>query len=184
MSRAMTACLIRVIRLGRVLYPTQTGEWLFPADSVSGHLAEHKEDRSILANWGNALRQTYRTVGQAAGIADLDIRLLMNHSVRSVNAGYITRSKPLTDHLRQQQETISRKMVDAARSKTGSVNGVSAEWPFLPSRRVINDVLQASEVTNNANNTRSSAVRQSMEIRQYLARMSPDFVRIAHTDPA
>jgi integrase len=92
LSRAMVGCLIRVIRLGRILYPSQSEEWLFPADSVSGHLAEHKEDRGTLARWGNDLRQTYRTVGQAAGIADLDIHLLMNHSVPGVNAGYITRS--------------------------------------------------------------------------------------------
>jgi hypothetical protein len=45
LSRAMIGCLVRVMRLGRVLYPTQAVEWLFPADSVSGHLAEHKEDR-------------------------------------------------------------------------------------------------------------------------------------------
>jgi hypothetical protein len=41
---------VRVMRLGRVLYPTQAVEWLFPADSVSGHLAEHKEDRGTLAS--------------------------------------------------------------------------------------------------------------------------------------
>jgi hypothetical protein len=58
LSHAMAGCLIRAIRLGRVLYPTQTGEWLFLAESGSGHLAEPKEDRGILAKWGNELRQT------------------------------------------------------------------------------------------------------------------------------
>jgi hypothetical protein len=60
LSRAMIRCLVRVMRLGRVLYPTQAQEWLFPADSDSGHLVEHKENRATLSKWGNDLRQTYR----------------------------------------------------------------------------------------------------------------------------
>ena len=110
---AMIRCLVRVMRLGRVLHPTKGWEWLFPADSESGHLVEHKEDRANLAKRGNDLRQTYRTVAQTVGIADLDIHLLMNHSVVGVNAGYINRNKLLRDHLRQQQEMISCKIVDA-----------------------------------------------------------------------
>src|SRR3989442_913737 len=66
--------------------------------------------RTTLPDRGNDLRQTYRTAAQATGIADLDIHPLMNHSVPGVNAGYINRSKLLSDHLRQQQEMISRKM--------------------------------------------------------------------------
>ena len=95
LSRAMIHCLVRVMRIGRVLYPARAQEWLFPADSASGHIAEHKEDRATLAKWGNDLRQTYRTVAQTAGIADLDVHLLMNHTVPGVNAGYITRNKLL-----------------------------------------------------------------------------------------
>jgi integrase len=148
LSRAMIGCLVRVIRLGRAIYPSQAGQWLFPADSVSGHLAEHKEDRGTLAKWGNELRQTYRTVGQAAGIADLDIHLLMNHSVPGVNAGYITRSKLLNDHLRQQQEMISRKMANAARPKAKDQNLGAAKWPFLPSRRLLKDILKAAEAAD------------------------------------
>ena len=69
----MCRCLIRARRLGRMLYPNQADDWIFPADSESGHLVEHKENRKILAKWGNDLRQTYRTIGQIAGIADLDM---------------------------------------------------------------------------------------------------------------
>jgi hypothetical protein len=87
-------------------------------------------------------------VGQAAGVADLDIHLLMNHSVLGVNAGYITRSKLLNDHLRHQQEMISRKVVVAARSKSKGQNLESANWPFLPSRRVLNDILQATDLAS------------------------------------
>lgn len=84
---------------------------------MSGHLAEHKEDRGDLSKWGNELRQTYRTLAQAAGIPQLDIHLLMNHSLPGVNAGYITRDGLLGDHLRKQQERIAKVILDA----TGNV---------------------------------------------------------------
>ena len=145
LSRAMISCLVRVMRIGRVLYPAQVQEWLFPADSPSGHIVEHKEDRATLAKWGNDLRQTYRTVAQTAGIADLDIHLLMNHTVPGVNAGYITRNKLLGDHLRQQQEMISRKMVDAVRGRPNGKQGTAWIWPHLPARRILMAVLHRTE---------------------------------------
>jgi hypothetical protein len=145
LSRAMIGCLVRVMRIGRVLYPAQAKEWLFPADSDSGHLVEHKEDRAKLAKWGNDLRQTYRTVAQIAGIGDLDIHLLMNHTVPGVNAGYITRSKLLGDHLRQQQEMISRKVIDAVRPRSNSNEPRFSIWPILTARTVLAEVLQATQ---------------------------------------
>ena len=129
LSRAMCRCLIRALRLGRMLYPNQADDWVFPADSESGHLVEHKENREILAKWGNDLRQTYRTIGQIAGIADLDMHLLMNHSVPGVNAGYITRAKLLSDHLRGQQEKISELILSCAARREDK-----QDWPFLNSR--------------------------------------------------
>jgi len=107
LSRALMRTLIRTLRLGRAIYPEQSESWLFPADSETGHLVEHKEDRTDLSKWGNDLRQTYRTVGQAAGVNDVDMHLLMNHSLPGVNAGYITRNRLLSDHLRKQQQSIS-----------------------------------------------------------------------------
>ena len=85
----------------------QGKSWLFPADSESGHLVEHKEERNVLSKWGNHLRQSYRTLAQAAAVSELDIHLLMNHSLTGVNAGNITRDRLLRDHLRQQQQRIS-----------------------------------------------------------------------------
>jgi hypothetical protein len=99
----MIRCIVRTIRLGRVLHPEQANSWLFPADSKTGHLIEHKEERGLLSKWGNDLRQSYRTLAQAAGVSELDIHLLMNHSLPGVNAGYITRDRLLRDHLRSQQ---------------------------------------------------------------------------------
>ena len=155
LSRAMISSMVRVMRLGRVLYPAQAQEWLFPADSTSGHIVEHKEDRATLAKWGNDLRQTYRTVAQTAGIADLDIHLLMNHTVPGVNAGYITRNKLLGDHLRQQQEMITRKMVGAVRGRPNSKPGTPWIWPLLPARRILMAVLRSTE--NDQANRRAMA---------------------------
>jgi integrase len=144
LSRPMIRCLVRVLRLGQVLHPTQAREWLFPADSESGRLVEHKEDRAALAKWGNDLRQTYRTVAQTVGVADLDIHLLMNHSVISVNAGYINRNKLLRDHLRHQQEMISCKIVDTLQSRSKSIERRPPLWPLLTARRLLSELLCAS----------------------------------------
>ena len=107
LSRQMILCLIRAIRFGREMHPSQAREWVFPADSASGHLAETKEDRDELSKWGNDLRQTFRTIATAAGVSEIDAKLLMNHAMPGVNAGYITRHKLLHDHLRLQQQVIS-----------------------------------------------------------------------------
>jgi hypothetical protein len=114
LSRTMIRCIIRTIRIGRILYPDQAAKWLFPAESESGHLEEHKEDRADLSKWGNDLRQSYRTIAQATKMSKLDIHLLMNHAVPGVNEGYITRDKLLSDHLRQQQERISAAVLEQA----------------------------------------------------------------------
>jgi integrase len=112
LSRLIVRCIIRAIRLGRVMYPEQSEIWLFPADSETGHLAEHKEERDVLSKWGNDLRQSYRTLAQAVGVSELDIHLLMNHSLPGVNAGYITRDRLVRDHLRKQQERISALVIE------------------------------------------------------------------------
>jgi site-specific recombinase XerD len=51
LSREMVSCLVRAIRCGRQMYPSQAAEWIFPADSASGHLVEQKEDRTTLSKW-------------------------------------------------------------------------------------------------------------------------------------
>jgi hypothetical protein len=40
-------------------------------------------------------------------VSEFDAKLLMNHVIPGVNAGYITRHKLLEDHLRGQQQAIS-----------------------------------------------------------------------------
>ena len=117
LSRPMIRCIIRAIKWGRIMYSEQAKSWLFPADSELGHLVEHKEERDVLSKWGNDLRQSYRTLAQAAGVSELDIHLLMNHSLPGVNAGYITRDRLLRDHLRQQQQRISELVVHSVALK-------------------------------------------------------------------
>jgi hypothetical protein len=55
---------------------------------------------------------------RAAGVSELDIHLLMNHSLPGVNAGYITRDSLLQDHLRKPQERISKVIIDSPKGKT------------------------------------------------------------------
>ncbi len=52
LSRSMIRCLVRIMRLGRVLYPTQAQDWLFPADSAA-------------ATWWN-IRKTVRRLASGA----------------------------------------------------------------------------------------------------------------------
>lgn len=128
LSRPMIRSIIRLIRAGRMLHLEQAELWLFPADSVSGHMVEHKEDREVLSKWGNELRQSYRTLAQPAGVSELDVHLLMNHSLPGVNAGYITRHRLLDDHLRDQQGKISEVMMAAACRSRGKTNEAVREW--------------------------------------------------------
>jgi hypothetical protein len=67
-------------------------------------------------------------------VPELDVHLLMNHSIPGVNAGYITRNKLLRDHLWSQQELVSRKTIEAMR--LGRQNDASALWIDTPSRQV------------------------------------------------
>lgn len=134
LSRAMIRCLIRAIRAARMIYPDKCDQWIFTAESRDGHLVEHKEQRQILSKWGNDLRQTYRTMGQVAGLSEIDMHLLMNHSLPGVNAGYITRAKLLSGHLRASQEKLSRTIMDAGRVKPAS-------WPRLSSRKIGDPIL-------------------------------------------
>jgi len=135
----MILCLMRVIRFGRHMHPDTASRWLFPADSEAGHLVEQKEDRATLSKWGNDLRQTFRTMAEPAGVSEFDARLLMNHAIPGVNAGYLTRHKLLEDHLRHQQQALS-KTIFAAMGKAASENEILRDWlgRGATRRRIIN----------------------------------------------
>ncbi len=129
LSRPMILCLIRAIRAGRALLPEQAKTWIFVGDSESGHMTHHKEDRETLSKWGNDLRQTYRTLGQEAELSEVDMHLLMNHSLPGVNAGYITRAKLMNTHLRQAQAKLSKLIL-------GKSKITAPKWPLIPSRKI------------------------------------------------
>lgn len=81
----------------------------------------------MLWKWGNCLRQTFRTIATAAGVSDIDAKLLMNHALPGVNAGYVTRHKLLEDHLRNQQQAIS-SAVFAALGAPLTQEGSIQDW--------------------------------------------------------
>ena len=133
LSREMIRCLLRAIVAGRQMHPEQAPNWLFPAGSANGHIIEHKERRDTLAYWGNELRQTYRTVGQVADINEIDMHLLMNHSLPGVNAGYITRNKLAGNHLRAAQQRISAVIFNAVQPCAQEMKS----WPFISIRHIL-----------------------------------------------
>lgn len=136
LSREMIRCLVRAMRASRMLHPDNAEKWIFAADSLEGHLVEHKESRDRLSKWGNDLRQSYRTLGQAAGLSDVDMHLLMNHRLPGVNAGYITREKLMSDHLRKAQQTLSTYIVTAGLTPRKGAAALERRWPKLAARRI------------------------------------------------
>jgi hypothetical protein len=97
-------------------------------------LVEHKEKRGVLSRWGNDLRQSYRTLGQAAGVSEVDMHLLMNHSLPGINAGYITRSKLMGGHLRQQQGKLSGFIIGAVVGRGLRPSTLLSRWLNSTSR--------------------------------------------------
>lgn len=141
LSRAMMECIFRLRRIAPIIYPASGREWLFPSDAPSGHLQEHKEDRAVLSHWGNDLRQTYRTLGQAAEVSEVDMHLLMNHSLPVVNAGYITRSKLMRDHLRTQQEKLSQFLVGSSVGRGRRPSSELSRWLSSTSGTLLDDLM-------------------------------------------
>jgi integrase len=141
LSRPMIRCLVRAMRASRILHPQEARTWIFAADSGVGHLVEHDEPRSRLFKWGNDLRQSFRTLGQACGLSEIDMHLLMNHSIPGVNAGYITRAKLLSDHLLTAQERLSKFIIDMGRARRRGEPPPERLWPLLPSRKIANPIL-------------------------------------------
>ncbi len=147
LSRAMMESIFRLRRIGPIVYPDNGREWLFPGDAACGHLTEHKENRDVLSHWGNDLRQTYRTLGQAAEISDVDMHLLMNHSLPGVNSGYITRSKLMRDHLRAQQDKLSVFILGAVVGRGRKPSADLSRWLNSTSRALLEDLMSENPDT-------------------------------------
>jgi hypothetical protein len=67
------------------------------------------------------------------------MHLLMNHSVKGVNEGYITRSKLLNDHLRASQQTLSDFIIKAGTTAPKDGSKRERAWPLLAARRIGDD---------------------------------------------
>lgn len=141
LSRAMMESIFRLRRIAPIIYPDNGRDWLFPSDASCGHMTEHKEDRAVLSHWGNDLRQTYRTIAQAAEVSEVDMHLLMNHALPGVNSGYITRSKLMRDHLRAQQERLSVFFLGAAVGRGRKPSDELSRWLNSTSRTLLDDLM-------------------------------------------
>jgi integrase len=97
-------------------FPLTAGEWLFPAESETGHMSESKEPRRRLAKWGNDLRQSFRTFATASGTSEVLIHILMNHAMKGVSVGYLN-LKPIWRELTEAQACVILRIEgDAGRS--------------------------------------------------------------------
>jgi hypothetical protein len=65
----------------------------------------------------------------------------MNHSVKGVNEGYITRSKLLNDHLRASQQTLSEFIIKSGTTPPKDGSKRERAWPLLAARRIGDDQL-------------------------------------------
>ncbi len=84
------------------------GQWLFPADSKSGHVAEVAQ-HELGGLTGHALRHCYSTLAVEAGVPLLELKYLLNHAASNVTMGYIHVGH---DHLLKYQQTASRHVLE------------------------------------------------------------------------
>jgi hypothetical protein len=115
-SRAALRCLLRARIAGRVKHAVHAREWVFP--SSVGHITEPKETSwhtkdgeriktTRLAVTGHALRNSFETLGRAAGVERFRVKLLMAHAVDQDITDSYTNVSALRDQLREAAETIS-----------------------------------------------------------------------------
>lgn len=108
MSEAMQHC-IRGALVGR-------SEWIFPDRSRQKPLDQARLDddaRQVTGWWPQDLRRSYATFAASAGVSDDTVDRFLNHKGASpITARYI-RSSGMASFLREQQEAISRHIIDA-----------------------------------------------------------------------
>lgn len=95
-------------------YPAGSTYWIFPGSTGPGHVTATKEPRTKLTKWGNDLRQSFRTFATMAGVAEIYIRVFMNHKDRDVSTGYLN-LLPIWPELVRSQTLIINKIEDEAR---------------------------------------------------------------------
>ncbi|MDR4501164.1 MAG: integrase family protein [Nitrospirales bacterium] len=107
LSRFLVQLLKKRRRQNEVLF--SASPWVSPSTSVSGHVEEPKKHGLPSPH---AYRHSYRTLALEAGIPYTETCLLLNHKLRDVSYGYITRDA-LMQHLKLQQEKMTNYLLDA-----------------------------------------------------------------------
>ena len=92
------------------------GEYVFPADSKSGYIAEPKYPLGLIAGAtgirisAHDLRRTFITVAESSDISPLALKALVNHSLGDdVTAGYVVMT---IDRLRAPAQKVCDRMVE------------------------------------------------------------------------
>lgn len=98
-------------------------QWLFPADSESGHVAEVAQ-HELGGLTGHALRHTFATLAVQSGVPLLELKYLLNHAASNVTMGYIHVGH---EHLLKHQETASRYILAAL-----GLEWTEGQWPPRP----------------------------------------------------
>lgn len=111
-------------------------QWLFPADSESGHVAEVAQ-HELDGLTGHALRHTYATLALQAGVPIAELKFLLNHAAGNVTMGYLN---PTLNHLRGYQEKASAYVLDAL-----GLQWTEGEWP----PRLVNGTDTVNAVSTN-----------------------------------
>ena len=97
----------RDCEMAATLFPKS--EWVFPADSESGHIAEPREQMAVNFTI-HGLRNTFITVAESLDISPYAIKMLVNHSTpdkQDVTAGYIT---PELERLRAPMQEVADRL--------------------------------------------------------------------------
>ena len=71
------------------------GDWVFPANSKTGYIAEPKfalkqiADKTGVRVMPHSLRRTFATVAEASRLTFTEVKMLLNHATGDVTSGYI-----------------------------------------------------------------------------------------------
>ncbi len=113
LSKPLLASLIRIRKTELGCTSIDPDDYIFPADSLTGHIEEIKEKRATLIKVGNDLRQSFATFATACNINELQIKMLKNHKMVGVTAGYVN-LKPLWPILLENQMKIAHHVFEKA----------------------------------------------------------------------
>lgn len=113
LSKFLVNLLRQRQRDNEIAYPDSP--WMWPSNSTKGHVTEPKETKHGLPS-PHMLRHSYSSYAKAAGVAQADIALLLNHALPGVTGGYI-HEITLRKHLLACQELVTQHILQLANEK-------------------------------------------------------------------